>query len=355
MKANGFGSEMLVERTDVEQIDTQIVLIQRLKSQLTEQVLRNFVSAQPYGTYSDEYVSIKQLTDSDPLNNKLQKNCRLANYPSYVEETIPRYNANVHKGYIVCEGPDPDKHDSIEQFIAGVCMNKRHATVNTIIVSGMPYDHFSKPYQHLLNYADYIPHAVGQTLNVSGGHTILRKEPTENRSTAGIEHICLEISQILYGRVVIKQFEIFRFINNPDLQRAQITEEDMPLLLDIALRDPNTIALHCGAGLSRSVSKLLMFIIFNKLTNNISQFVKGESIDTEGFLNSVDDEFRRIRIHRPGAIGNKDLLIEAITLAVELREVQLKSIRDKLNFKNQENREVEETSHQLSYGSSLHA
>ena len=105
MIAKSSVSDLLKERTSIEHIDAQISLVERLKSQLTAEVLGNFVNSQPYGIHSKEYEAIKRLTDSEPLNAKLQKNCRLADYPSYVEETIPRYNANIHKGYIVCEGP----------------------------------------------------------------------------------------------------------------------------------------------------------------------------------------------------------------------------------------------------------
>ena len=234
-------------------------------------------------------------------------------------------------------------------------MNKRHAAVSTIIISGMPNDHFSEPYQHILNYADYIPQEVGDEINVSEEYTILRKEPADNRSTPGIEHICLEINQKNKSVVAKKQLEIFRFVKNPDLMRAQITEEDMPLLLDIALRDPRQIAFHCGAGLSRSISKLLMFIIFNKLNNNMIQFVKGECIDMEGFLKGVAEEYRRIRIHRPGAMGNNDLLIEAITLAIQMRKEFLLTQRNSLKVKiHSEAKVMPNESHIYTHDSGAH-
>ncbi len=322
-------TESLIAKTSVNQIDAQLQLLQCLQVQLTSNRLRQFLMEQPYGVHSDEYKIITQLKNTDPTNHKLQKNCRLAEYPSYFEQTIPSYNGNVHKEYIVCEGPDPENKDSVERFLANIAMNKYHANLDTIIISGMPNDHFSKPYEHLLNYADYIPTDYDKS-KVFGDFSVTRK-PSVVRSSPGIEHILIEITRHQYGLTVSKQLDIFRFVTNPDLSRAQISPEDMPLLAEIASREPNRIAFHCGAGLSRSVSKLLMFIIFNYLKNNLSQFKKNNVIDATSFLNKVADEYRRIRVHRPGVVGNKDLLIEAISLALVLVREALNTY--KMGFK----------------------
>lgn len=322
----------LITEINVEQINTQLLLLLELKMRLSAELLQQFASKQPYGINSDEYKTIKRLKEIDPANIRLQKNCRLAEYPSYYEETIPNYNGNVYKGYIVCEGPDPEKNDAVERFLANIVMNKYHAGLDTIIVSGLPNDHFSKPYEHILNYANYIPVDISDS-KVYGDFIVTRKQSSTNRSTPGIEHICLEIKRQQYGVTVTKQLEVFRFVRNPDLARAQITQDDMSLLLEVALRNPNRIAFHCGAGLSRSVSKLLMFIIFKILNEDLLQFVKKDRVDIDIFLNKIANEYQRIRVHRPGAIGNNDLLSEAITQALELRLMELKA--QKRNLKQE--------------------
>lgn len=318
----------------VDYIDCQINMLDKLWESLTPEILNDFANKQPCGKYSDEYKSIKQLKDVDPSNIKLQQNCRLSEYPSYFDVTFPDYNANLHKGYIICEGPDPSKQNAIYHFITNVLMNKLRPKVDTIIVSGMPDDHFSYPYEHLLNYANYIPSEPGESLDGGGGYVILRKEPKKDLSTAGIEHICLEIMFAQNGITESKELEVFRFNKNPDLKRAKITEQDIPLMCNIALREPERIAFHCGAGLSRSVSKLLMIIIFKHLPYGISKCIKGGIVDTIGFLNSVANEFKQIRITRPGAIGNNDLLIEAIKLAIQVYKEKLVLQRGKINITN---------------------
>jgi hypothetical protein len=117
----------------------------------------------------------------------------------------------------------------------------------------------------------------------------------------------------------------------------------MPLLLEIASREPNRIVFHCGAGLSRSISKLLMFIIFNDLIKNMSKYTKNEHIDSENFLSKVAKKFQLIRVCRPGAIGNNDLLTEAIVVALDMYKEQLKLL--KINVELQwEMREIQNRS-----------
>lgn len=295
-----------------------------LRSQLNVHLL-DWVSKQPHGTHSAEYIKIRELKKTEPTHPSLQQNCRLPDYPAYLEKSIPGYNANICQGYIVCEGPDfehPEK--SVPHFLSNICMNYSHTTVDTLIVSGMPDDLFSPPYLHIQNYANYIPAQHNSRCFFDYDNhqfTVVRLQPEKDLSTPGIQHILLNIRHKHCGLLNDKVLELFRFVKNPDLQRAQISEHDMPLLLSLAKRDSHRVALHCGAGLSRSVSKLLMFDIFNNVLT-VDKLDKYHS--ATHFLEDVEVRYRGILQVRPGAVGNLDLLAEAITLAVDLRILDLR-------------------------------